>query len=101
MQEPSCDLVRRQDVLDLAKKGILISNGNFRSVCKAINELPSVNQEPKTGHWIGDKAYPICPKCNCNIVEEYISCADYAEMYKPMNFCPNCGSKMQESEVQE
>ena len=35
--------VNRQDVLDLAKKGILISNGNFESVCKAINALPSVN----------------------------------------------------------
>lgn len=44
------DAISRQDVLDLAKKGVLISNGNYASVCKAINELPSA--EPKTGHWI-------------------------------------------------
>lgn len=57
--------------------------------------------QPKTGHWIGDKAYPICPKCNCNIIEEYISCSDYAEMYKPMKYCPNCGIKMVEPQESE
>ena len=42
-QEPCDNAVSRQDVLDLAKKGVLVSNGNYKSVCKAINELPSVN----------------------------------------------------------
>lgn len=37
------DCISRQAVLDLAKKGVLVSNGNYESVCKAINELPSVN----------------------------------------------------------
>lgn len=46
-QEPCDNAVSRQDVLDLAKKGILVSNGNYESVCKAINEIPSA--EPK---WI-------------------------------------------------
>ena len=49
-QQPCDNAVSRQDVLDLAKKGVLISNGNYESVCKAINEIPSA--EPKTGHWI-------------------------------------------------
>ena len=40
--EPCKDAIRRQAVLDLAKKGVLVSNGNYKSVCKAINELPSV-----------------------------------------------------------
>ena len=40
------DAISRQDVLDLAKKGVLVSNGNYKSVCKAINELPSVNPQP-------------------------------------------------------
>ena len=52
----------------------------------------------KTEHWIGDKSYSICPKCNCNIIEEYISYSDYAEMYKPMKYCPNCGTKMEVEE---
>jgi len=45
-QEPCDNAVSRQAVLDLAKKGVLISNGNYESVCKAINELPSVNPQP-------------------------------------------------------
>ncbi len=45
------DLISRQAVLDLAKKGVLVSNGNHKSVCKAINELPPVNPT-KIGHWI-------------------------------------------------
>ena len=44
------ETIYRQDVLDLAKKGVLISNGNYESVCKAINEIPPVNPQPKTGH---------------------------------------------------
>ncbi len=56
--------------------------------------IKALEQEAKTGHWVGEKAYPICPKCNCNVIEEYISYTDYAEMYKPMRFCPNCGAKM-------
>lgn len=59
-----------------------------------LSDLQPVKPQPKTGHWIGDEAYPICSKCNCNIIEEYISCSDYAEMDKPMKFCPNCGAKM-------
>ena len=42
-QAPCEDAISRQAVLDLAKKGVLVSNGNYESVCKAINELPSVN----------------------------------------------------------
>lgn len=40
------EAIYRQDVLDLAKKGVLISNGSYKSVCKAINELPPVNPQP-------------------------------------------------------
>lgn len=40
------ETIYRQDVLDLAKKGVLISNGSYESVCKAINEIPSVNPQP-------------------------------------------------------
>lgn len=40
--EPCEDAISRADVLDLATKGVLISNSNYDKVCKAINELPSV-----------------------------------------------------------
>ena len=60
-QEPCEDAISRQDVLELAKKGVLISNGNHKSVCNAINELPSVTSQqrwipvnerlPRDGSW--------------------------------------------------
>ena len=40
------ETIYRQDVLDLAKKGVIVSNGNYESVCKAINEIPPVNPQP-------------------------------------------------------
>ena len=64
-----------------------------------IKSLPSTPTH-KALKWAGDKACPICPKCNCNIIEEYISCSDYAEMYKHMKYCPNCGERI-ESEKDE
>ena len=42
LQDTCEDAISREDVLNLAKKGVLVSNGNYESVCKAINELPSV-----------------------------------------------------------
>ena len=59
-----------------------------------LKDTPPAIPTWKKGKWIGDSAYLICPKCNCNIIEEYISCLDYAEMYKPMKYCPNCGAEM-------
>lgn len=75
---------------------------SYAKTIKRIKELPSVkSQEPKTGQWIGEKAYPICGECGCNIYEEYITCQDYAEICKPMKFCPNCGAKMVEEQESE
>lgn len=46
LEQVSCEnAISRQDVLDLAKKGVLVSNGNYKSVCKAINDLPPVNPQ--------------------------------------------------------
>ena len=49
-------------------------------------------QEPKMGHWIvhpkGIYAHLVCNKC--------LSCAPYD---CKTNYCPNCGTKMEESEA--
>lgn len=51
LKQQSCeDCISREDVLDIAKKGVLISNGSYESVCKAINELPPVM--PKLQEWL-------------------------------------------------
>ena len=79
------ETIYRQDVLDLAKKGVLISNGSYKSVCKAINELPPA--EPKTGHWIWRFGSHKCSNC-----EEY-TCFSHKEL---LRYCPNCGARMVE-----
>ena len=61
--------------------------------------IEALEQEPKTGHWIGEKEYPICNVCGCNIISEYIVTQDYAEINKKMNYCPNCGARMESEEM--
>ena len=78
-----CDgAISRQAVLDLAKKGVLVSNGNYKSVCKAINELPPVNPT-KTGYWIDTGSGQECSECH-EIQYGYDSFRFY---------CAKCGSK--------
>lgn len=36
------DCVYRNDILDLARKGVIVGNRNYKSVCNAINDLPPV-----------------------------------------------------------
>lgn len=53
--------------------------------------LPSVNSQPKTGHWIDKGAYIDCSECGHHYLVQH-------------NYCPNCGFRMvepQESEEQE
>ena len=100
------EAIYRQDVLDLAKKGVLISNGSYKSVCKAINEIPPVNPT-KTGHWIEH------PEIETSTPEylmfyECSECGDKqcfckSDIHKK-HFCNNCGVRMvkpQESEDKE
>ena len=93
-QETCDDAIRRQDVLDLAEKGILISNGNYKKVCKVIEDLPPVNPV-KIGHWI--KAYltdtgDIDGQCSeCGFIHKFID--GHTAQY---NYCPSCGAKLQE-----
>ena len=58
-QQPCDDCISREDVLALAEKGILVSNGNYKSVCKAINDLPSVTPKGVTITDFADK----CREC--------------------------------------
>ena len=97
-QEPCEDAISRQAVLDLAKKGVLVSNGNYKSVCKAINELPPVNPQPKIGHWIevtNGRGGHECDLCH-NYAPSYQNGDEYLTKY-----CPNCAAKMVEPQENE
>ena len=80
------DYIKREDAIALARKGVLISNRNFKKVCKAINDLPSADVvERKRGEWIDAGQYPFdaCSLCGCNV-----------DSYEEYNYCPNCGADM-------
>lgn len=38
------ELIKRSDVLALAESGVLVSNGNYKSVVDAINGIPAVDR---------------------------------------------------------
>ena len=89
-QEPCEDAISRRDVLDLAKQGVLVSNGNYKSVCKAINDLPPVNPT-KTGHWkpyLKEGLRYQCSACD-------------SRFDTPWAYCPHCGCRMVEPQESE
>lgn len=103
LEQQSCeDCVSRQAALDESYAyGYGLEPEGYCVDVEDILALPPVTPTRKKGKWVGDEIYPICSECNCNIIEEYISYSDYAEMYKPMKYCPNCGAEMIERENKE
>lgn len=91
-EHDAVDLIHRQDVIDLATQGILVSNGNYKSVVNAIESLPSAR--PK-GIWTitttddgdgGEIPHLVCSECGG---EPLAWCSK-----KFFKFCPNCGADM-------
>lgn len=65
-----------------------------------ITELPPVNPQPKTGHWvdIDEEPHEVWECDHCGFVIDGSGCIDpydYRDTYK---FCPNCGAMMVESQ---
>lgn len=96
-QQPCDDCISRADVLALAEKGTLVSNGNYKSVCKAINDLPSVTPKAEwkdiyaesegSNSWIEFT----CPHCGKAFG---IESGQYGWSYGdaiPWKACPMCG----------
>lgn len=76
-------------------EGQVVWSDNLISVTDAMNvlrDLPPVQPERKTGHWILDRSGAYC--CD-NCMEP---CADYIMMKPRDKFCKMCGSR---NEVQE
>ena len=106
MQEPSDDFISRQLAIDTMAKleqedidtyGCSIPEGfDGERAIEALKQLPSVKQEPKTGHWILDETDNsiTCDKCGCLIWANDIS---NGEAY----YCPNCGARMVEPQESE
>ena len=92
-QEPCDDAISRQAVEEAIYDYSRSCDVNYAQIMEYIDKLPSVNPQPKTGHWewLTEDKY----RCsNCNHETRVDEC-----MNKPMyDFCPFCGVKMVESE---
>lgn len=85
------DCVSREAVLEQA---IDYGSKTFLIPVNSVKALPSVQPQPKRGHWIGiDATHNICDKCEA-IFEITSPDADVE-----INFCPSCGVLF-ESEMQ-
>lgn len=88
----------RKDVLDLPN----CYNGFSDTYDKAmildlVDEQPTVDAEPvRHGKWINDKGLYKCSVCNNLWAHWWVVACPEDRMYKEMNYCPNCGAKMDE-----
>ena len=97
-KEMTEDAISREAVLKL------FATLDVNYLYEAILDLPSVQPEPKTGHWIAIDEEPHedyeCDKCGYTVSTYTANIEPHTE-YK---FCPNCGVKMEveaDSEVTE
>ena len=93
-QEPCEDAISRQAVLEAITANCIWENEyNLTSsrIKKSVESLPSVNPQPKTGHWIdimvGDMPAQACDRCNTFYPLAYTGGGH--------KYCPNCGAKME------
>ena len=84
-QEPCEDAISRESVLRL------FATHDGKYLYEAIRELPPVQKEPKTGHWIKSNigGAKVCSVCNAHMG------------LSSFKFCPNCGAKMVEPQESE
>ena len=90
----STDLIDRQATIDAVNNAFdreTLLTGFVRSIAvRAIRDMPTVQPEPKEGHWIEEKIYRDVIECNCSECGQLMTTAATVRM----NFCPNCGAKM-------
>ena len=97
LDQPPCeDAISRQAVLDIDFKRIILTTAKpAEMIEQKVKALPSINPQPKTGHWIGDE---FGSKCSCCGIHTHLD-----KFNRPMKFkyCSMCGAKMVESQENE
>ena len=81
------------NIFDFTSTGKTVAD----SIEDILSELPSIQPEPKEGHWIdkgwnGDWAWQIDGRGNCWRVIECSECGKSVSVES--NYCPNCGADM-------
>ena len=98
---PCGDTISRQAVIDELNKWDwqeLYLPIHFKE--NIIDALPSVKQEPKTGHWIEKDGFDGDVYYDCSECGESWTTIEGTPWDNEWNYCPNCGARM-ESEDKE
>ena len=79
--------------LDSNKYGVKLNQeevkDRFEEVYIYLDNQPTVDVVPVVhAHWISDPDYPSHTICS--------NCKNWINMYQLLNYCPNCGAKMDE-----
>lgn len=102
-QEPCEEAISRQAVIDLIEHynsdglgSVFYGYEQGVKFANAVNNLPSVTSQPKTGHWIEHKHNGI----------EHIECSECLTWFLRSHllrnsYCPNCGKKMVQPQERE
>ena len=102
------DLLRRQDCIETIEEitssmSVCVNtdecHGMKRMQRQAVLEIanmPAAQPEPHEGYWIGGDGSYICSECNSSPMDfiDTIGASFDAYVEIPMNYCPNCGAKM-------
>lgn len=92
------DLISRQSAIEVCLNGWNYDIETIKHIQDNISRLPSI--QPKTGRWILDTTQ-FLPEYVCtNCKSRFPLVASGGEFYstlccKNMNYCPNCGAKME------
>ena len=91
-QEPCEDAISRQAAIDTCLN-IYFNGYKEKDLLHDIKNLPSVNPQPKTGHWIktiSENGITSAVRCS--------KCGFEDNRYMLFRYCPNCGIKMEVEE---
>ena len=98
-QEPCEDAISREDALMALTGEWTDSTELIYRFIRQIRTLPSVDPQPKTGHWINWKEagnyIPSETRFECSVCHDAAQtlCNGFDLL---SSYCPNCGAKMQE-----
>ena len=100
------DLISRQDAIaeiyDKYMSSDMVVHNDVANKCmQIIKALPSVTPTERTGHWIECDGYDGDTYYDCSKCGESWSTIEGTPWDNGMNYCPNCGCRMQESEDKE
>ena len=97
------DLISRQEAIEKAKK--LLDDFGTNAITKweadynAENYIKAIPSAEKVGRWI-EKSVMWCddPTFSCSVCGEEYELLEGTPIDVGMNYCPNCGAKMERSE---